>query len=85
VTLGHVQVGDKLQYMSGSVQMLPCHWVQGTLQPYLFELQRMSHIRESHNETGNTNIINTHSQTLQKQTKFKCIFMCGLYIKKFLS
>ena len=38
-------MGDKLDYMSGSVQMLSCHWLQDTLHPYLLELQRMSHIR----------------------------------------
>jgi len=35
VDWSHKQVGDKLDYMSGSVQMPWCHRVQDTLQPYL--------------------------------------------------
>ena len=51
-----MQLGDNLGYMSGSVQMLPCHQVQDTLQPYLLELQRIAHIRQSHNGTGDIEI-----------------------------
>ena len=49
-------MGDKLDFMSGSVQMLSCLRVQDTLHPYLMELQRMSHIRQSHNGTGDIDI-----------------------------
>jgi len=45
-----------MDYMSGSVPMLSCHRVQDTLHPYLLELQRMSHIRQTYNGTGNVDI-----------------------------
>lgn len=47
-----MKAGDKLDCMSGSVQMLSCHRVQDTLHPYLLELQRMSHIRQPYNGIG---------------------------------
>jgi len=51
-----MQVGDKLDYMSGSVQMFSCHRVQDTLHPYLLKLQRIPHIRQSYKRTGDIDI-----------------------------
>jgi hypothetical protein len=49
-------VGDKLDCMSGSVHMLSCLRIQDTLHLFLMELQRMSHIRQSCNGTGDIDI-----------------------------